>query len=99
MGDQNGPIVSVGRSYGELMTTLSADPDATASRQAALAAHDLRQALDRLGMLPLFPQCQAVADGGPKVRLGDIDAAAATQLAEQLTRAAQSCREPHPTDE
>ncbi len=69
------------------MTTLSLDPGSHPQRRASLAAHALREALARVGLLDGFPECHGAVQGERAiVHLGDIDAATALMLAKRLSK-------------
>lgn len=67
------------------MATASTSPESNPHRNAALAAHALREVLAELGVLEEIPRCVAgVIDGRAVVEFGPIDAAVAVILAERL---------------
>lgn len=82
------------------MMTLSLEPEAHPRREAALAAHRLRGALDVAGLLDQLSECLSdVVDGRPVVRLGQMSAAGADRLAKLVERGLRAERRRRPRQE
>lgn len=88
-GDREGHKHQPERSYGHRMPTESIPSGAHPQRQAAIAAHVLREALSGAGLLGAFAACRGVvSDSKATVELGPVEATAALRLA-KIVRAGQ----------
>lgn len=75
------------RTYGQSMMSLILEPGTHPQRRAALAAHELRQALAAAGLLEDVPHCRAgVEDETGVVNLGTVSATTALALAAVIKR-------------